>query len=137
MLDVARKTLIELLDTISGSLQAIKIFKTLKSFYLTQDYTNYLSKTSNVPIKIAYTYKRDFYFKIKLKSVKNKPIISLPNDSKMNNEVLASLFNNKTPEEFIKVRVLKQSIQFTTKSLLNLNERINETKEDIYEMSNK
>ena len=65
MLDVARRTLIELFDTISGSLQAIKNFKTLKPFYLTQDYTNYLSKTSNVPIRIAYTYKRDFYFKIK------------------------------------------------------------------------
>jgi hypothetical protein len=116
-LENSRKTLIQLLDRIL-------------------DYSVYLSNLSNTPIKVEHSNKRDFYLLIKLKPTKNKILFKNPNDSYSNYTYLAAMFKNKTSESFVKIKLLKQSIQFSSKSLLNLNERVNETKDDIYKISN-
>lgn len=62
----------------------------------------------------------------------------LNDDPAESRRLISELFrNDKIANECIKERVLKQSIQFTTKTLLNLNERVNETKGDIFQISNK
>lgn len=94
-----------------------------------------MAKQLNLPVKIDYASKRDFYFKIRFKTKKKTNFNN--DDSNQNNEIISDLFkNDKISNECIKVRLLKQSIQFTTKNLLNLNERINETKEDVFQITN-
>ena len=95
-----------------------------------------MTRLANVPVKIGHTKNRGYYFRIKYKPEKSNDMQVMMLNAK-GYQRLESLFKDKTDERFIKVSVLSESITFTSKFLLNLNERINETREDIYEVSKK
>ena len=94
-----------------------------------------MTRLANVAVKIGYTKNRGYYLRIKHKPEKSNDMQVMINAKGY--QRLESLFKDKTDERFIKVSVLSESITFTSKFLLNLNERINETREDIYEVSKK
>ena len=97
-------------------------------------YSDEISSTFNLPITVAFNIKRGYYFRINL----NKTQIS-KNSVEINDHELNNLVHKlkQQSKQFIKITKISKSVHFTTKRILQLNERIKECQNDIYIMSNR
>ncbi len=80
---------------------------------------------------MSFNNKRGYFFRINLNKMK---LSKLEN----NEQELKKLMNTlqKQSKEFIKMAIVSNSIHFTTKRILQLNERIKECQNDIFHLSN-
>jgi DNA mismatch repair ATPase MutS len=80
---------------------------------------------------VSFNNKRGYFFRINLNKMK---LSKLEN----NEQELKKLMNTlqKQSKEFIKMAIVSNSIHFTTKRILQLNERIKECQNDIFHLSN-
>jgi len=90
-----------------------------------------------MPIKIAFNVKRGYYFRINLNQIpssKRLPVEPTTNDEKELNLLIKSIKSHS--KDFVKITKVSKSLQFTTKRILQLNERLKETQNDFDTMCN-
>ena len=86
-----------------------------------------------MPINVAFNMKRGYYFRINVKRLQSTKKMNEYDKNELNTIVKKIKSQSR---EFLKIVKISKSVHFTTKRILQLNERIKECQNDIYIMSN-
>lgn len=97
-------------------------------------YSEEISRNYRLPINIQYNNKRGYYFRINSNKIQPAQNVTESTDEDLNQLVRAI---KKQSKEFLKITKISKYVHFTTKRILQLNERIKECATDIHTMSNR